>query len=44
MGKLEPGHYRVIAEVKDPTRWVLKDRRHLLEERVIWRVTVAAPE
>jgi hypothetical protein len=44
VGKLDPGHYRVIAEVKDPTRWVLKDTRHLLEERVIWRVTVTAAD
>ena len=29
-----------VAVVRDPTPWVLLDRKHLLEERVAWRVRV----
>ncbi len=41
VGKLPPGRYRVTVTVKDPTKWVLRDDRHLLEERETWWVTVA---
>ncbi len=41
VGELPPGRYKVSARVKDPTKWVLKDERHLLEERETWWVTVA---
>jgi hypothetical protein len=39
-GRLDPGRYRITAVVKDPTPWVLKDVKHLLEERKTWIVTV----
>ena len=40
VSRLDPGHYRVTAVVRDPTAWVLKDPQHLLEERRTWTVTV----
>ena len=40
LGKLEPGRYRVTAQVTDPTPWVVRDPTHLLEQRVTWWVTV----
>ncbi|MHC4934485.1 MAG: M64 family metallopeptidase, partial [Planctomycetota bacterium] len=41
LGKLTPGRYWITAEVRDTTKWVLKDPKHLLEERVTWTVTVS---
>jgi hypothetical protein len=41
VGELAPGRYKVTVTVKDPTKWVLKDDNHLLEERESWWVTVA---
>jgi len=43
VGKLPAGRYLITAEVRDETRWVVKDEKHLLEERVSWRVAVSAP-
>jgi len=40
VGKLSPGRYRVTVEVRDETKWVIKDDRHLLKERATWRVIV----
>ena len=40
-GKLPPGRYRVTAEVRDPTKWVIQDPKHLLVERETWWVRVA---
>lgn len=39
-GRLEPGVWKITAVVKDPTPWVLKDEKHLLEERRTWTITV----
>ncbi len=39
--KLPPGRYLITALVKDPTKYVLRDDAHLLQERVAWWVTVA---
>ncbi len=39
-GALAPGRYRVTAEVRDGTEWVLLDPNHLLVERVAFSVTV----
>jgi len=44
VGRLPPGRYAVTAVVKDETPWVLKDLRHLLEEREVWTVLVEAEE
>jgi hypothetical protein len=41
VGKLAPGRYRITVEVRDETKWVIKDDRHLLKERAAWRVIVA---
>ncbi|MDH3591217.1 MAG: M64 family metallopeptidase, partial [Planctomycetota bacterium] len=41
VSKLPIGRYTVTVEVKDPTKWVLKDPRHLLKERMSWTVSVA---
>lgn len=43
-GKLPPGRYTVTVEVSDPTKWVIKDEKHLLKERMSWTVTVDAKE
>ncbi len=40
IGQLKPGRYRVTVEVRDRTRWVVRDPKHLLEERVTWVVKV----
>lgn len=40
VSKLPRGRYMITARVTDPTPWVLKDPKHLLEERVTWWVTV----
>jgi len=40
-GKLAPGRYTVTVEVRDPTPWVIQDKRHLLMQRASWTVTVA---
>jgi hypothetical protein len=40
VGKLEPGRYRITVEVRDETKWVIKDVSHLLKERATWRVIV----
>lgn len=37
---LPRGRYVVTARVVDPSPWVLKDDKHLLEERASWWVTV----
>lgn len=37
---LPRGRYVVTAKVTDPCEWVLKDEKHLLEERASWWVTV----
>lgn len=42
VSKLPPGRYVVTARVWDPTEWVLKDDRHLLEERASFWYTVEA--
>ncbi len=39
-GLLPPGLYTVTVEVRDPTKWVLKDKKHLLKERASWDVAV----
>jgi hypothetical protein len=39
-GSLAPGRYRVTAEVRDGTEWVLLDPDHLLVERATFTVTV----
>jgi hypothetical protein len=44
VGKLPPGRWKVTVEVRDPTRWVIKDENHLLKERATWTVTVAPKE
>jgi hypothetical protein len=44
VGKLPPGRYTVTVEVSDPTKWVVKDEKHLLKERMTWTVTVEAKE
>jgi len=44
LGKLPAGGYVITAEVHDPTPWVVKDSKHLLRERVSWRVKVAPKE
>lgn len=41
LGKLAPGRYRITVEVRDETKWVIKDDHHLLKERATWRVIVA---
>jgi hypothetical protein len=41
VGKLDPGSYNITVEVRDETRWVVKDEKHLLKERASWRVIVA---
>ncbi len=41
VGKLEPGRYQITVEVKDTTKWVIKDEKHLLEERLTWWVRVS---
>ncbi|MHC4817268.1 MAG: M64 family metallopeptidase [Planctomycetota bacterium] len=41
VGELEPGRYRITVEVRDETKWVIKDDFHLLKERATWRVIVA---
>jgi hypothetical protein len=43
VGKLPAGGYLITAEVWDETDWVVKDEKHLLRERVSWRVKVAPP-
>ncbi len=40
LGKLDPGRYKITVEVKDETKYVIKDERHLLEDRETWWVTV----
>ncbi|MHC4550039.1 MAG: M64 family metallopeptidase [Planctomycetota bacterium] len=40
LGKLAAGSYRITVEVRDETRWVVKDDKHLLKERATWRVVV----
>ncbi len=40
IGHLKPGRYRVTVVVQDPSPWVLKDDKHLLEERLSWMVRV----
>jgi hypothetical protein len=41
LGKLAPGRYWITAEVRDATKWVLKDPKNLLKERATWTVTVS---
>ncbi|MCE9638300.1 MAG: hypothetical protein K8T90_21575 [Planctomycetes bacterium] len=41
VAKLPPGRYVVTARVFDPTEWVLKDPKHLLEERAAFWYTVS---
>jgi hypothetical protein len=40
VGRLPPGRYRVTAEVRDDTPWVVKDEKNLLAERASWTVQV----
>jgi hypothetical protein len=40
VGKLPPGRYRITAEVRDGTKWVVKDAKNLLAERASWTVEV----
>jgi hypothetical protein len=44
VGKLPAGGYLITVEISDDTEWVVKDEKHLLKERVSWRVKVAPPE
>ena len=44
LGKLPAGGYVITAEVWDDTDWVVKDEKHLLKERVSWRVKIAPPD
>ncbi|MDE0961130.1 MAG: M64 family metallo-endopeptidase [Planctomycetota bacterium] len=37
---LEPGWHRVRCQVKDPTRWVLRDDEGLLQQQLEWWVEV----
>jgi hypothetical protein len=41
VGDLDPGRYVVTVRVWDPTGWVLKDTKKLLEERASFWVTVS---
>jgi hypothetical protein len=41
-GKLPPGRWVVTCRVWDPTEFVLKDTKHLLEERETYWITVAS--
>lgn len=43
VGKLPAGGYVITAEVSDDTDYVVKDEKHLLKERVSWRVRVVPP-
>jgi hypothetical protein len=43
VGKLPAGGYVITAEVWDDSEWVVKDEKHLLKERVSWRVKVTPP-
>jgi hypothetical protein len=40
IGRLKPGRYRITAEIRDATPFVLKDDQSLLKERATWIVTV----
>ena len=40
LGKLPPGLYTITVEVKDETKFVIKDPKHLLEDRQTWQVRV----
>jgi len=40
LAKLGPGHWRITCQVEDTTRWVIKDPKHLLKERVTWTIHV----
>ncbi|MHC4957559.1 MAG: M64 family metallopeptidase [Planctomycetota bacterium] len=40
LSKLGPGNWRITCEVVDATKWVVKDEKHLLKERVTWTVHV----
>ena len=40
LSKLGVGTWRITCQVEDGTKWVLKDEKHLLKERVTWNVTV----
>ncbi|MHC4940502.1 MAG: M64 family metallopeptidase [Planctomycetota bacterium] len=40
LAKLAVGTWRVTCQVEDRTKWVIKDDKHLLKERVSWIVTV----
>jgi hypothetical protein len=42
LGELPAGKWQVTAQVADRTPWVIKDDKHLLEERATWFVTVEA--
>jgi len=42
LAKLGPGNWEITCRVRDKTKWVIKDERHLLEERLPWRVTINA--
>ena len=45
MSKLSPGNWKITCQVEDQTRWVIKDEKHLLKERVTWVIKVnALPE
>ena len=39
---LKEALYRVTVRVRDETPWVVRDDRHLLEERITWNVEVVA--
>ncbi|MFQ5843384.1 MAG: hypothetical protein ACE5JG_00175 [Planctomycetota bacterium] len=41
VGKLPPGVYEITVEVRDETPYVIKDPKHLLRERLSWRVRVS---
>jgi len=43
LGKLPAGGYVITAEVWDDTDLVVQDEKHLLKERVSWRVRIAPP-
>ena len=40
LSKLGPGNWKITCQVEDRTKWVIKDDKHLLKERVTWVIKV----
>jgi len=40
VGELPPGQYWITVEVRDETKMVIKDEKHLLKARATWQVNV----